>query len=137
MDYCLGLAFNSSRSTLVLIGKQSPAWQWGLLNGVGGKIEAQEHARTAMVREFWEETGVRNSDDCWVDLGALRGPGYSVFLWCLYSDAIHQCRTTTAEQIVFARPHDLPANVVPNLLWLVPAALRRYYEDFRVEATFR
>jgi 8-oxo-dGTP diphosphatase len=57
-EYVLGFAFDSNEE-VVLIRKNKPDWQRGLLNGVGGKIEENESSYAAMVREFHEETGVR------------------------------------------------------------------------------
>lgn len=136
MNYVVGFAFNRDLDTLVLIEKQNPTWQRGLLNGVGGKMESQEHSLNAMVREFQEETGVQTSTAQWFPFGSLTGPSYSVFLFVMYDDIVRQCHTTTSEQIVFVHPRNLPLNVVPNLKWLVPAALCRYTDIFTVGAKY-
>lgn len=41
---------------VLLVEKQKPIWQKGLLNGVGGVIEQHETPLDAMRREFHEET---------------------------------------------------------------------------------
>ena len=56
--YVVGFLFNPDMTEVVLIKKNRPDWQKGLLNGVGGKIESGEDPITAMIREFKEETGV-------------------------------------------------------------------------------
>ena len=56
--YVTGFLFSADASHLVLIKKINPAWQRGLFNGIGGKVEANEIAVDAMVRECLEETGV-------------------------------------------------------------------------------
>lgn len=43
--------------TVLLVEKTRPAWQKGLMNGVGGVIESGETSIVAMRREFEEETG--------------------------------------------------------------------------------
>jgi ADP-ribose pyrophosphatase YjhB (NUDIX family) len=53
-EYCVGFAFFGS--DVILIRKARPAFQKGLLNGVGGKIEFGENVFQAMIREFFEET---------------------------------------------------------------------------------
>jgi 8-oxo-dGTP pyrophosphatase MutT (NUDIX family) len=57
-EYTLGFLFSEDKQRIVLIEKQHPEWQKGLLNGVGGKLEPGETALDCMVREFFEETGV-------------------------------------------------------------------------------
>jgi 8-oxo-dGTP diphosphatase len=56
--YALGFAFNYDRTHVLLVWKNRPRWQNGLLNGIGGKIEANEFPFAAMKREFYEETGL-------------------------------------------------------------------------------
>lgn len=60
INYVVGFFHNEIN--VVLIEKQCPEWQKGLLNGVGGHIEEGEMPLGAMCREFQEETGldVRN-----------------------------------------------------------------------------
>lgn len=57
-EYVLGFLFSEDRSHVGLVLKDRPEWQKGCLNGIGGKIEPEESAYQAMVREFEEETGV-------------------------------------------------------------------------------
>ncbi len=56
--YCLGFAFDESCNNVLLIRKNKPEWQRGLLNGVGGHVEEAESQAAAMVREAKEETGL-------------------------------------------------------------------------------
>lgn len=58
MNYVCGFLFNPMEKSVALVLKQKPEWQKGKLNGVGGKIESNEDASHAMIREFHEETGV-------------------------------------------------------------------------------
>lgn len=55
--YACGFAFDLI-GQVALIQKNRPAWQAGLLNGIGGHVEAGETPLQAMEREFKEETGV-------------------------------------------------------------------------------
>ena len=71
IDYVCGFAY-APRSTVVastthvlLLRKSKPAWQAGKLNGVGGKVEIGETASHAMVREFFEETGIQSQMADW------------------------------------------------------------------------
>lgn len=52
----VGFVFRGKEVVLIL--KNRPDWQAGRLNGVGGRVEAGESPKEAMVREFKEETGL-------------------------------------------------------------------------------
>ena len=67
MKYVLGFVFNESLDKIALIRKNRPAWQKGLLNGIGGKIEADELTLDAMTREFEEETSCSIDNYKWFD----------------------------------------------------------------------
>lgn len=50
-QYCLGFAFTDHDNFVILIRKNKPAWQKGLLNGVGGESEkdaARAYDRAAL-----------------------------------------------------------------------------------------
>lgn len=51
-------AFAFSGEHVLLLRKDTPSWQKGKLNGIGGKVEQGESIHTATVREFQEETGL-------------------------------------------------------------------------------
>lgn len=62
--YVLGFAMD--RDYVLLLRKARPAWQAGLLNGVGGKVEAYDTSISdAMSREFAEETGADAYPEKW------------------------------------------------------------------------
>lgn len=51
---------------VALILKNRPAWQAGLLNGIGGKVEPEDGSlEAAMVREFREESGIASFVTDW------------------------------------------------------------------------
>ncbi|PIE78988.1 MAG: hypothetical protein CSA15_05000, partial [Candidatus Delongbacteria bacterium] len=56
--YVNGFMYSEDEKKIVLIKKNTPEWQRGLFNGIGGSIEAGESPEEAIVREFEEETGV-------------------------------------------------------------------------------
>lgn len=58
MNYVCGFLFHPPSNSVALIEKKKPAWQYGKLNGIGGKIEVGENPLSAMIREFAEETSV-------------------------------------------------------------------------------
>lgn len=128
MTYCLGFAFTDNDNFVVLIRKNKPAWQKGLLNGVGGKVEANELAHEAMVREFREETGITHNH--WARFTIMN------FDWKSVPDAQVHCFTTrlpkghdnltqmTEEQVGLYSRIDVRNHpkVIPNLRWLIPMA---------------
>lgn len=117
---------------VVLIRKNRPEWQAGLLNGVGGKIEPGETVLEAMAREFVEETGV--SIESWEPFARLKWEeGIVHFLrYFATPETLCACSTITDESIEVHKIHTLGmpgpgrANVTPNLRWLVPLAAHRH-----------
>jgi hypothetical protein len=64
---------------VLLVEKNRPEWQAGLLNAIGGEIEPGENPHDAMVREFEEETGRRVSG--WQFFASETGPDYMVHFY--------------------------------------------------------
>ncbi len=58
VDYVVGYMREQLSDRVLMVRKSKPAWQAGLLNGIGGKVERLEIPVEAMVREFKEETGI-------------------------------------------------------------------------------
>ena len=118
-----GFAFSPARRIL-LIRKSRPAWQAGLLNGIGGRVEAGESPLDAMRREAEEEAGLSEAD--WTAVAILASPGREVhfFRATLGDDAFDGATARTDEPLVRLAMADFPgARVVPNLSFLVPLAL--------------
>lgn len=69
-SYVVGFAFTEAKNLVLLINKDHPEWQRGLLNGVGGKIEEGETAIQAMHRECNEEVGLKLN---WRSGGMMHG----------------------------------------------------------------
>lgn len=51
----VGFMFSHDQTRVVMVRKKNPEWQRGKLNGPGGKVELDETALDAMVREFSQE----------------------------------------------------------------------------------
>jgi 8-oxo-dGTP diphosphatase len=131
-EWVVGFLLDDAAERVVLIRKNRPEWQAGKLNGVGGKVEADDaDLEAAMVREFWEETGVRVNS--WHHFARLEWEEGTVhfFRAFRYADLLAACRTTTDETIELHPLAELllpgnPAGATPNLLWLVPLAAHRH-----------
>lgn len=98
-EYVLGIALSANRSKILLIRKINPEWQRGLLNGIGGKIEAGETPMQAMIREFTEETGVVTIPDKWNSLGIIESDVFKVYVFCSFDDFIYQAKTVEKEVV--------------------------------------
>lgn len=140
MEYVVGYCFNKAGTQLALIKKNRPDWQRGQINGIGGKLaDHLESPGAAMAREFYEETGVVFEADEWTRFGELVWPGPDsgrVHLFVLFDDRVMDVKTTTDETVLLGDPHQLPSNVLPNLRWLVPAALARRNTNFFLTAEY-
>ncbi len=127
VEYVAGFLFNTSGDVVVLIEKQKPIWQRGLLNGVGGKIEPGETPTQAMQREFTEETGVEVT--AWKQFAKLQGADFTVYFFSSFQslDVVKSIRTTTNEIVAIYEVLDLwELPTIPNLKWLIPMAISMY-----------
>lgn len=124
--YVVGFAFSGTGTSVILITKNRPKWQEDLLNGVGGRVEEDESPKSAMVREFKEETGVLIED--WTLFCTLSFEDSKIWYFYTSSVKIHGCKTTTDEVVML---YNVDAFIcltdrfkrVPNLSWLIPLAL--------------
>jgi len=123
-EYSLGFAFDSDKQAVVLIRKNKPEWQAGLLNGVGGKIEPGESPLDAVVREFKEETGVDTDPEDWRNFCLIRGEGWKVFCYAIQSDEAYQKAVTIeAEWVVKHYISELDeSECISNIGWLLRLA---------------
>ena len=124
-NFVLGFMYTPDGSKVALIQKNRPAWQNGLLNGIGGKIEPFDSSeKAALCREFEEEAGVTTQPDDWFQFATLNviGLGY-VHVFRAFSDDIHNIENKTDEEINLFDTGNIPQNVIPNLKWLIPLGL--------------
>lgn len=130
--YTAGFLFDYPVNNVVLIKKMHPAWQEGLLNGIGGKINPGETPLECIRREFNEETG------CWVDKWEkfliLTEDTYDVHFFRSFSKPEEQLlvQTVTDETVLVVKLKELFFNftlqregwwAVPNLQYIIPMAL--------------
>lgn len=122
-EYVLGFCFMHYMSEVVLIKKNKPEWQRGLLNGVGGKIEPGETPLQAMNREWREETGGREL--AWNHFLTMEFKGASVHVFKRQLTGGIEVSSTTDEQVGIYNVQEVlrcPI-VIPNLRWIIPMAL--------------
>jgi 8-oxo-dGTP diphosphatase len=132
-EYVAGFLFSDNHRQVVLIKKNKPEWQRGLLNGVGGKIEENETALTAMIREFKEETGLEIKN--WVEYVIVLGNEWKVYFFYTDSDNINDVKNMTDETVGIYNVSDLyDLNVIPNLRWLIPMCLDQCHTYAMVNA---
>jgi 8-oxo-dGTP diphosphatase len=137
-EYVAGYAFNEERTQVVLIQKNRPDWQKGCLNGVGGKVEEGELPLEAMMREFFEETGVQTFPSEWNHFSNLiweddvMGGKAIVYCFRMFSDKMLDCKTMTDERIVHfdLNDHSLEVQVVRAVNYLLPIAEDKEFVKF-------
>ena len=124
--YVVGFLFTKDREQVVLIEKLKPAWQKGLWNGVGGKVEEGELWEDAMCREFFEETGVKISGWAWQHTVTLFNDHFECRFFRAFRDLALDVKTME-EEVVCLHPvrYVLGENVplMNNLRWLIPLQL--------------
>jgi 8-oxo-dGTP diphosphatase len=120
--YVLGFAFDHDEQQVLLINKQRPDWQKGRVNGIGGKIKIDETALEAMTREFHEEVGIYTSQDKWRLFCQLTGDDYTVYCYATEMPFI-TLLPMTDEKVEWFSYLILPANMIPDLNWLIPMAM--------------
>lgn len=123
VNYVVGFAFNKGiKDRVVLIKKNKPKWQKGLLNGVGGKIEVGESPIEAMQREFKEETGIDHKK--WDYVGNMSGEKWVVEIFTCELEDIYDAKTITDEKIIIADVGIIDAyETIDNIPLLIQASL--------------
>lgn len=130
-DYCLGFIFNKDLDRVLLIKKnRGPKDIVGKLNGIGGKIEVNEQAIDAMVRESKEETGLDIL--AWKGLCILDFSFGKIYCYYVVTDDIFNYKQIEDEIIDIYDISKLDKNkscVVSNINWLIPMAINSH-KDF-------
>jgi 8-oxo-dGTP pyrophosphatase MutT (NUDIX family) len=129
--YVLGFMFNLAGDCVVLMEKKRPAFQIGMRNGVGGKVNEGETPEVAMARECLEEIGVSTSWDDWRHVATLASAGhYEVEVFACRTEAWKTARQMTDEGVCLV-PAERPGKVVSDCRWLIPLCLAALSGDER------
>jgi 8-oxo-dGTP diphosphatase len=119
-----GFIFNKTLTKVLLIHKLAPVWMLGKINGIGGKLEINETSLDCIVREVAEETGIKTVQDKWTYSGCNDGSTWHVdFYGYIYTGKLFPATTYEKEKIEWFDIYNLPANIMPNLTWLIPLTL--------------
>ena len=139
--YVLGFYFSHDRTRLLLIEKQKPVWQAGKLNGIGGKVEANDWGDAidagvsglviAMCREFREEVGLITEPADWREVTTLEGENWEVTVFVGFGHP-DSAQHREVEQPVVVETAALPQHLIPNLRWLIPMVLDNEVQGGRV-----
>jgi len=118
----VGFAFSDDVTGVLLMTKNRPDWQKGLLNGIGGKIEDGETPAYAMSREAREEAGLELE---WIHKGVMRGTNddgsqFECHIFFTYDDAVYDFTQMEDEHLAIYHVNYIPDNIVPNLEFLIP-----------------
>jgi 8-oxo-dGTP diphosphatase len=122
--YTVGFLFSPDKQKVLLIKKNKPEWQKGLLNGIGGMCEKGESPAQTMIREFNEE-------------GIFYIAGWTQYLSLLTAKGdivVFFHNTASSEDMPYLTKHSIDEGdvdwydikdlnqlqVIPNLHWLIP-----------------
>lgn len=138
--YVVGLAFTKTGNQMAAILKDRPEFQKDKWNGVGGKIETNDHKHAdedmgdivvnAMVREFEEETGVKSYPPEWryfakiTILEDMLGGRAVIHCLARFDNDVFECKTMETETVEVHPVQDLIRKLptAPNLPMLISIA---------------
>lgn len=125
--FVVGYVFDKEEN-VILIRKNRPSWQKGLLNGVGGHVEQDESSLDAMRRECFEEGGVYIHE--WRNICYMGGSDWELEVYATEIDNLN-FRTTTDEKIEIHNVNKIwLEETVPNVKWLIPMCLEHMKNKF-------
>lgn len=130
VEMVCGFVFNSDYSKVMLIRKNRPSFLKGMLNGIGGKIEANETALNAMMRECHEETGLVINIQDWKLYLTITEAAYSLYWYVavVSDDILNQAKSMTDEYVdIFNTTYvteDKDVQVAPNVVSFINQVLK-------------
>jgi 8-oxo-dGTP pyrophosphatase MutT (NUDIX family) len=140
-QYVVGFLFDPAFERLWLIEKKRPAWQAGLWNGIGGKVEPGESIFDAMAREAREEIDI-GDETPWTHYVSLQYVEAEIhFFWANGILGFSTARAVTDEEIAQRRVADWlypdpegRDRLILNLRFLIPMAVHSGRHETMVPA---
>src|SRR3989344_4202499 len=126
MHYTVGFIFNLNLKKVLLIHKLNPSWQKNKLNGIGGKFEKGEKSLDCIVREVYEETGVKIQKRKWLYVGEIKeGDSMVDFYTTVFKGKGNEFKSAVKEKVGWYNVIRLPKTIMPNLAWLIPFTIEK------------
>jgi 8-oxo-dGTP diphosphatase len=119
IEATLAFIFDHTGQNVLLIEKEKPAAHKGMLNGLGGKLEAGETHRECVVREIEEEAEIQTDPATWLEVGEITWENWHVTIWT-YQLQENTPPTFTDPAVAWYSVNELPSNAITNLTWLIP-----------------
>jgi len=130
--------FTEDMKRVVLIKKNKPEWQKGLLNGVGGHVEEFEFSENAMIREFEEETGIKTVTGQWYNFALMTGEKFDVDCYfCVSNSALFAASMTEEEVTVPFVNHLSKDQILSNISWLLGLCLDKDIKRIFTHVSYR
>jgi 8-oxo-dGTP diphosphatase len=92
--------FDDDMKSVLMIKKNRPEWQKGLLNGIGGKMEHGEIPIETMIREFQEECGIKTFESDWLSVLDLRFKEAIIYFFAGKNSQIYHSAISLTDEMV-------------------------------------
>jgi 8-oxo-dGTP diphosphatase len=117
----LGFIYTPDYQYVLLIRKQKPVSHAGKLNGLGGKLEADESMRQCLSREVKEESLLDIDPESWQPIATMSWQEWYVEVFAtVYHGQLEDIASLGSEEVGWYKVCELPKEVISNLPWLIP-----------------
>lgn len=127
--YVVGFVVDHDYHNVLLIQKNRPTWQAGLLNGIGGGVERGETSQQALIREIKEETGLDftnpSHEPCmFSSIATSRGDRVDFWILQTLHSHIKSAISMTDEIVTVCSIENLRyVSTMPNVAWQIQMGL--------------
>lgn len=129
--YTLGFAFSKDLSRLLLLKKNHPGWQSGLLNGIGGKVNSDSLSASSIELQAKNQLGIKLINwkrVAWIEKlkkTTLNDYSYIIHIFAIASDKIFEAKSDTEviHRVAPMHPIWFEEKVVPDLRYLIPMSI--------------